>query len=372
MALLEINAAVLSIFFIGLSLVLAYCSSWRRYFELGMKLPGPPALPIIGNFLQFTTKDLCTLFQEFMEIAHSYGPIARLWFGPVLVVVLADPDSIESVVKQDKLLGRGNLVKKLGAPAFQNGLLLSDGHKWRRHRKIVSAALHMNILETFVAKFAKNSDILVNKLNALADGVTAHDIAPYLTRCTLDIIVQTSSRTDINAQNDNDDYTLNSITSMIDIPSTRLMKPWLYIEWMFKASELGKKYYKDVNHCFELIINEIQRDKKMRETVDKRDLNDEKTSLMDLLIQHGDIKNEDIFGEIATIIGAATETTANACGYVLALFGENQHIQARVMQEQQDIFGDDILRPVRSDDLPSMVYLEQVGNCCYTFPHLVE
>jgi hypothetical protein len=33
------------------------------------------------------------------------------------------------------------------------------------------------------------------------------------------------------------------------------------------------------------------------------------------------------------------------------------------MQEQQDIFGDDILRPVRSDDLPRMEYLEQVGNC---------
>jgi hypothetical protein len=31
------------------------------------------------------------------------------------------------------------------------------------------------------------------------------------------------------------------------------------------------------------------------------------------------------------------------------------------MQEQQDIFGDDILRPVRWDDLPRMVYLDQVG-----------
>jgi cytochrome P450 len=307
-----------------------------------------------------------------MEIAHSYGPIARLWFGPVLVVVLADPQSIESVVKQDKLLGRGTMVTKLGAPVFQNGLLLSDGDKWRRHRKIVSAALRMNILEIFVETFAKNSDILANTLKALADGVTAHDIAPYLMRCTLDIIVQTSSRTDINAQNDNDDYTLNSITTMIDTPSTRLLKPWLCIEWIFKASELGKKYYKDVNHCFELILNEIERDKKIRQTVDKRDLNEEKISLMDHLIQYGDINKEEIVGEIATIIGAATETTANACGYVLALLGENQHIQARVMQEQQDIFGDDILRPVRSDDLPRMVYLEQVGNCCYAFPHLVE
>jgi hypothetical protein len=64
-----------------------------------MKLPGPPALPIIENSLQFTTIDLCKLLQECNEFARSYGPIARLWFGPVLVVLLTDPDSIERVVK---------------------------------------------------------------------------------------------------------------------------------------------------------------------------------------------------------------------------------------------------------------------------------
>jgi hypothetical protein len=92
-----------------------------------MKLPGPPALPIIGNCLHITTNDLCKLFQECVNIAGSYGPIARLWFGPVLVVALTDPNSIESVVKQDKLCCRGYLIRKLGEPAFRNGLLVIDG-----------------------------------------------------------------------------------------------------------------------------------------------------------------------------------------------------------------------------------------------------
>ena len=144
-----------------------------------MKLPGPPALPIIGNCLQFTTNNLCKLFQEFTDIARSYGPIVRLWFGPVLVVVLTDPDSIENVVKHDKLCRRGYLAKKTTEQALPNGLLNIKGEEWRRHRKIVSAALHINILETFVESFAKNSDILANKLKALADGITAHDITSF-------------------------------------------------------------------------------------------------------------------------------------------------------------------------------------------------
>jgi hypothetical protein len=67
-------------------------------------------------------------------------------------------------------------------------------------------------------------------LKALADGVSVHDIAPYLMRCNLDIIVQTSSRTDISAQNDNDDSTLNSITTIIDTTAMRSVKLWLYIK----------------------------------------------------------------------------------------------------------------------------------------------
>jgi hypothetical protein len=57
-------------------------------------------------------------------------------------------------------------------------------------------------LETFVENFSRNSDILASNLKALADGITAHDIVPYFTRCSLDIVSQTSSRMETNAQND--------------------------------------------------------------------------------------------------------------------------------------------------------------------------
>jgi cytochrome P450 len=327
-----------------------------------MKLPGPLALPIIGNCLQFTSNDLSKLFQQFMKFARSYVPIARLWFGPVLVVVLTDPDCIEIVAKHDKLYSRGYLFRKSMEQHLRNGMLSIDGEEWRRHRKIVSGSLHINMLETFVENFAKNSDILANKLKALADGITAQDIAPYIKRCTVDIVIQTSSSLDINAQNGNNDPTLDNISTITDTTTLRIMKPWLLIDWIFNASELGQKYIKAVKCERDKVINEIGRIKNMRETVEKTGENYGKLSLMDLLIQYGDTSKEEVVGEIGTIAVAGAETTCNACGYVLALLADNQHIQERVLQEQQDIFGDEIMRPVRSDDLPRMVYLEQVGN----------
>jgi cytochrome P450 len=292
-----------------------------------------------------------------------YTPIARLWIGPILIVRLTDADNIESVVKHDKLCTKGYFFTKFLKPTFRNGLLTNEGDEWRRHRKIVSGGFYINTLKTFVETFAKNSDILANNLKALADGVTAYDIAPFLNRCSLDVIVQTSYKMENNTLNDNDDTTLNNFKTLIDITAMRFIKPWLCIEWIFKATELGKKYFKAMNCVHGKMNDAIKRIKNMRETAEKRSQNDNKPSLMELLIQYGDMNKEEIVGETFTLIGAGTETTSNACGYVLALLGENQDIQARVMQEQQDIFGDDILRPVRSDDLPRMEYLDQVSNC---------
>jgi len=181
----------------------------------------------------------------------------------------------------------------------------------------------------------------------------------------MDIIYQTSSNININVQSGNDESTLNNFTTNSDTALLRFAKLWLLIDWIFSVTEVGKKYNEAVKCLHGKMVNEIVKKKRMRETVDTRGINDEKPSLMDLLIQYADIRREEIVGEreIASIIFAGTENTSNACGYVVALLTENQHIQERVFQEQQDIFGDDILRPVRSDDLQRMMYPEQVGNC---------
>jgi cytochrome P450 len=71
--------------------------------------------------------------------------------------------------------------------------------------------------------------------------------------------------------------------------------------------------------------------KKMRQTAGRTCQIDGKLSLMDLLIQYGDTSKEEITGEIGTIVCAGTDTTSNACGYVLALLGDNQHIQERII-----------------------------------------
>ncbi|GFG32713.1 hypothetical protein Cfor_04165, partial [Coptotermes formosanus] len=70
---------------------------------------------------------------ECVELARTYSPVLRLWFGPVLIVGLTDPDDVEKVVKHAKVGSRGYLARKMLGPFLRNGLLSTDGDKWRAH-----------------------------------------------------------------------------------------------------------------------------------------------------------------------------------------------------------------------------------------------
>jgi hypothetical protein len=75
-----------------------------------MKQPEPPALLIVGNILHFTSNDLCKFFQQCKEMGRTFGGIARRWVGPILVVMFADADNIECVMKHNKLCRRGYIL----------------------------------------------------------------------------------------------------------------------------------------------------------------------------------------------------------------------------------------------------------------------
>ncbi|KAJ9575767.1 hypothetical protein L9F63_007413 [Diploptera punctata] len=332
---------------------------WGRYY-LGFKLPGPPALPLIGNLLDVRSRDFTVLFHEMNKYIKNHGPVTRIWLGPVMLIFVSGPEEIAKVVGNDKIGHRGKYSLRILSPIFNKGLLAQEEMSvWKIHRKIVTNAFHNNMLNKFVDNFAKNSNILANRLKELADGTNAYDILPYLCLCALDIITQTCFGQNINAQINNDMMAVQYNKTILDSTQIRLSDPFLMFDWAFYLTEIGKKYKVAVKYYHDLIKGVI--DDRAINAKSKEELSKSPT-LMDYLIQNGQLSKEEIVGEISSIGGAGTETTATLSTFVLAILAEHQDIQEKVFEEQKTIFGEDILRPVTSDDLPSMTYLEQVIN----------
>ncbi|KAM5210052.1 cytochrome P450 2A13 isoform 1-T1 [Hipposideros larvatus] len=100
-------------------------SVWRQRKLWGKLPPGPPALPVIGNYLQLNTEQM---YLSLMKIRERYGPVFTIHLGPRRVVVLCGHKAVkEALVDQaEEFGGRGEqatfnwLFKDYGV-AFSNG-----------------------------------------------------------------------------------------------------------------------------------------------------------------------------------------------------------------------------------------------------------
>jgi cytochrome P450 family 4 len=68
---------------------------------------------------------------------------------------------------------------------YQSSLL---GQHWFKHRRLLTPAFGISILESFCDVFTENSKTLVHELTALSEKTVELDIYPLITKTTLDII----------------------------------------------------------------------------------------------------------------------------------------------------------------------------------------
>ena len=158
----------------------------------------------------------------------------------------------------------------------------STHEKWRHRRKLLTPAFHFKILEDSLKVFNRQSDTCADILSIDSNfGETILDLFPYMTRCTLDIILETamgqtldeqveselfelvsssihclvslhSSRTTNNNvisificyvfQNNKESKYAQAIQTMVHVMQQRQMIPWMMPDLLFNLSPLKKDY----------------------------------------------------------------------------------------------------------------------------------
>jgi cytochrome P450 family 4 len=188
----------------------------------------------------------------------------------------------------------------------------------------------------------------------------------HFSQCTLDVIFDTAFGYKLNAQNKNRFEILDSILGVLDHVADHLLRPWLHFDWVHKLTKWCVRYTDVIDYLNSITMDAIslRKEKYTRMLASGEDIQLDKMQnpiLLDTLMLSEGLDNDDILGEISSIAGAGAETTSSTCCFILALLCEYQNCQEKVLDEQKAIFGDDILRQVTREDLPQMLYLEQVN-----------
>jgi len=166
--------------------VVWYHKTYLESHKFARKLPGPPALPLLGNALIFLGKSLPQTLNILESLSIEYGKTVRFCIGPKNeVVLLTDPKDVQAILSSQKLIEKSDEYKYV-MPWVSTGLLTATGQKHFGRRKVITPAFHFKILEQFVEVFDKHSRIFVTNL-AMFKGQT-FDIFPQVTLCALDII----------------------------------------------------------------------------------------------------------------------------------------------------------------------------------------
>ncbi|KAG4067345.1 hypothetical protein HA402_000336 [Bradysia odoriphaga] len=378
--------------------------SRRHMLELAKTLPGPDGLPIIGNLLDLVGTSH-SVFQTVVREGEKFEHVARLWLGPKLVVLLFDPRDVELILSSQVYIDK-SYEYKFFKPWLGEGLLISTGHKWRSHRKLIAPTFHLNVLKSFIDLFNENSRQVVKKLNTeVGKTFDAHD---YMSEATVEILLETAMGVSKKTQDQSGyDYAM-AVMKMCDILHARHRSLFLRANWIFNLTNYATKQVKLLGTIHGLTKKVIRNKKSaflkgtrgslaqteiktteanlksksaltsveglsfgqssgLRDDLDveneENDIGEKKRlAFLDLLLESAQngalITDKEIKEQVDTIMFEGHDTTAAGSSFFLSMMGIHQDIQQKVVEELHGIFGESD-RPATFQDTLEMKYLER-------------
>lgn len=201
--------------------------------------------------------------------------LCQMWLGFRPFVLVFTPDEVEVSVfinyHQDDwvillwlckqvILSSNYLTDK--APEYNflepwlgQGLVTSNGAKWKAHRKILTPAFHFRILQDFLPIINENAIILVKKLHRLSSQEL--EISSIITLCTLDVICETAMGIKVNCQENESEYA-KCIKELSETVLFRISRPWLWFNPIFFLSKQGRDFKSNLKKIKQFTENVIK------------------------------------------------------------------------------------------------------------------
>lgn len=120
--------------------------------------------------------------------------------GPVKMIVSRDPKITEAIVNNPKFVK--SIEYKMLKPWLGDSLVISEGEKWHKMRKLITPAFHFQILERFIPIFEEKVKIMIENIKTEMNNSKGIDVFPKYHALTLDIISETSMGVQLNVQRD--------------------------------------------------------------------------------------------------------------------------------------------------------------------------
>ena len=296
--------------------------------------PGPSGLPVIGNLHRYLRDPL-----GFIEdCAATYGDVAYTNVGPAESYLVAHPKHVQRVlVAEDDRFRKADAGQGRLEPIFGEGLVTSDGPRWRRQRTRMQPAFRPDRIEAY-------AEIMTRRAVAIADEWEAGEtirIDEEMRRLTLSILVRSLFGTDLGPR------------------ETAIRESFVAMEARFEGVNIwlpgwlptptNRRFARERDRLDGIVYDLIN---------ERRDEATTRTDLLStLLVAETDdgerMTDEQVRDEVVTLLAAGHDTTALALTYAWHLLGTHADANERLQAELDDVLGG---AAVSVADLPELEY----------------
>lgn len=304
-------------------------------------LPGPQGNSIVGSLVDLGNDPLAFL----TRCAREYGDIVPLRLGLTPACLITNPDYIEQVLKD-----REKFIKSRGFRILKTllgeGLLTAEGDSWLRQRRLAQPVFHQSRIQGYGEAMVNYAERMVNTWR---DG-EERDIHADMMRLTLNIVMKTIFNQDV------DESEANAVARALDVTmnwfESKRRQGYLVLEWFPRPENI--RYRQAIAEMDEAIYTLIRQ---------RRSSNEETGDLLSMLMQARDeetgsqMDDKQLRDEVATLMLAGHETTANALSWIWMLLSDHPVVRTKLQNELREVLDG---RAPTVADLPRLNYTNMV------------
>lgn len=324
--------------------------------------PGPQTrwwgLPLVGEI----KRDVLGFYER---LRRDYGDVVYMRIGPYHEYSIFHPDAIrELLVTQARHFVRMKRPLEVLRQWNGDGLLITEGDLWRRHRRLVTPAFQPSRLGKYVPSLVESGYELLDEWNAEMSGGLSH--TPYgsstpsasievefesaMTRLTMEFTGRTLFGTSLGDRTKDISWAVKTLSK---VAVDEMFAPFTWPDWLplpGKADKLRAMRLLD-----ELVRGFIRQ--RRSEQAAGEDLLSKLLSAVD---DEGDgrgLTDEQARDQCVTFFLAGHDTTAAALTWIGWTLATQQDAQRRAAAEVQEVLAG---RSPTPGDLPRLVYVSRV------------
>ncbi|NP_001091388.1 cytochrome P450 family 4 subfamily F member 22 S homeolog [Xenopus laevis] len=301
------------------------------------------------------------------SLVKTYIYACSWWFSLCYPIVrLFHPSSIKPILQVSAAIAqKDELFYGFLRPWLGDGLLLSHGEKWGRHRRLLTPAFHFDILKNYVKIFNQSTDIMLAKWRRLAvEGPVSLDMFEHVSLMTLDTLLKCTFSYDSDCQEKPSDY----ITAIYELSSLVVKREHYlphHFDFIYNLSSNGRKFRLACKKVHKFTAGVVQQRKKaLQETGAEEWIKSKQgktKDFIDILLLSKDedgnqLSDEDMRAEVDTFMFEGHDTTASGLSWILYNLARHPEYQEKCRKEITELLEGKDTKHLEWDELSQLPF----------------